>query len=83
MEYTSEQQSDFQERAAAFQKEFVEAVTALKEKHHCEMKYGVVTVPSPSGVFGLGITEQIGDLKFAPKPSPFVPTEDGGVAEAA
>lgn len=83
MDYTPEQNADFQERAKAFQEEYAELYKTLKEKHECELKYGISTVPSPAGIFGLAVNEQIGDLKYAAKPSPFVPTDDGGVTEAS
>lgn len=83
MDYTPEQTADFNERAKAFAEEYKELYQSLKDKHECELKYGISTVPSPSGVFGLAVNEQIGDLKYAAKPSPFVPTDDGGVAEAS
>lgn len=82
MDYTPEQTEDFQARAKAFGEDFQKLYAELKEKHECEMKYGVSTVPSPSGIFGLAVNEQIADLKYAAKPSPFVPTSDGGVEEA-
>lgn len=82
MEYTPEQAEDFQTRATAFGEDFQKMYAELKEKHQCEMKHGVSTVPSPSGIFGLAVNEQIADLKYAPKPSPFVPTAEGGVEEA-
>lgn len=82
MEYTPEQSADFQERAKAFAEDYKKAYLELKEKYECEMKYGVSTVPSPAGIFGLAVNEQIADLKYAPKPSPFVPTAEGGVEEA-
>ena len=81
MEYTPEQQADFEVRAKAFSEELQALYKDLKEKHECEMKYGVSTVPSPTGVFGLAGNEQIADLKYAAKPTPFVPTADGGVEE--
>lgn len=81
MDYTPEQAEDFQARAKAFGEDFQKLYSELKEKHQCEVKYGVTTVPSPSGIFGLGVTEQIADLKYAPQPTPFVPTADGGVEE--
>lgn len=39
-------------------------------KHQVEKVYGVATVPSPSAVFGLGVTESLGDLKYKSVPSP-------------
>lgn len=81
MEYTPEQAEDFQTRAKAFSEEYVKVMGDLKEKHECEIKYGISTVPSQSGIFGLAVNEQVADLKYAPKPSPFVPTADGGVEE--
>lgn len=68
--YTEEQQKDFQERAGAFQTEFEQLYAELKMKHQVEKVYGVATVPSPSAVFGLGVTESLGDLKYKSVPSP-------------
>ena len=82
MELTQEQREDIAARQQAFIKDFNELYGALKAKHECELVYGVVTVPSPSGVFGLTVSETVEDKKYAAKPSPFVPTEDGGVKEA-
>lgn len=82
MDYTPEQAEDFQTRAKAFSEDFQKLYAELKEKHECEMKYGISTVPSPQGIFGLAVNEQIADLKYAAKPTPFVPTADGGVEEA-
>lgn len=70
MEYTEEQTKDFQERAEAFTKEFEELYGPLKEKHQCELVYSVATVPSPAGVFGLGVQQSVGDLKYKATPSP-------------
>lgn len=70
MNYTEEQTADFEARAKAFQEEFDAFYTELKEKHQCELVYGVSTVPSPAGVFGLGVTQNIGDLKYKATPSP-------------
>ncbi len=74
-EYTDTEQKDFQARAEAFSREYTEMYTILKEKHQCEFVYSVATVPSPQGVFGLGVQENIGDLLFKETgiPSPFVP----------
>jgi len=83
MDYTPEQQQDFEARAKTFSEKFQTLYKDLKEEFECEMKYGVSTVPSPTGVFGLAVNEQIADLKYAAKPSPFVPTADGGVEESA
>jgi hypothetical protein len=75
MEYTPEQQQDFQERATAFQKEFAEFMKALSEKHECEFVYGVATVPGPNGIYGLGVQQNIGDLKYKAVPSPLTPED--------
>lgn len=75
MNYTPEQQADFEERAKAFQEEFDAFYKGLKEKHEVELVYGVQTVPSPAGIYGLGVTQNIGDLKYKATPSPdeFIP----------
>lgn len=70
---------DFQKRAKEFEKEFEELYEGLKKKHECEMVYGVSTVPGPQGIHGLGVTQNIGDLKFKEKEpikSPFM-AKDG------
>lgn len=70
MDYSEEQTADFQKRAKEFIDEWKSAYDTIKEKHQCELVYGVVTVPSPSGVFGLGVQESIGDLKHKATVSP-------------
>lgn len=70
-QYTPEQIEDFKNRSEGFQEDF----KALTEKYQVELVRAIGTVPSPSGVFGLGVTESIGDLKYKPVPSPFTPTE--------
>lgn len=77
MNYDEEQAKDFQERAKAFNEEFSAFYEDLKKKHECELVYSVATVPSPQGIFGLGVQQNIGDLKYKGVPSPeeFVPKE--------
>lgn len=70
MEYTPEQTADFEARANAFQEDFTKAYEELKAKHECEMVYSVATVPSPAGIFGLGVQQSVGDLKYKSVPSP-------------
>lgn len=67
---TEEQQKDFEARAQAFEEDYAKAYEELKAKHECEMVYGVVTVPSPAGIFGLGVQQSVGDLKYKSVPSP-------------
>lgn len=77
--YTQEQTTDFEKRAKEFEKDFTELYESLKTKHECEMVYGVSTVPSTTGVFGLGVTQNIGDLKYKEKESiksPFMAKDD-------
>lgn len=64
MNYTPEQQKDFEERAREFQADLEPMYTVLKQKHQVEEVYQVATVASPSGVYGLGVTKSIGDLKY-------------------
>lgn len=66
MQYTEEQQKDFEERA----KSFGEGLDALSKEFQVEIVNSVVTVPNQSGVFGLTVASQIGDLKYKPIPSP-------------
>lgn len=77
MNYTPEQQADFEERAKGFQVKFDELYKGLKEEFECELVYGVATVPSPAGIFGLGVNQSIGDLKYKATPSPeeFIPKD--------
>lgn len=70
MQYTEEQQKDFEDRAKAFQEEYTPLYEDLKKKHEVEIVHAVATVPSPAGIFGLGVTQQIGDLKYKSVPSP-------------
>lgn len=69
-QYTEEQNADFQERAKAFQLEHDPMYEELSKKHQIEILYSPVTVPSPSGVFGLAISSSLGDLKYKSIPSP-------------
>jgi hypothetical protein len=75
-ELTPEQQEEMKGRVQAFVAEFNEFYAALKEKHQCQLVYGVVTVPGPQGIHGLTVSESVQDTKYAPVPSPFVATEN-------
>jgi hypothetical protein len=70
MEYTEEQTADFEARAKAFTGEFDTFYAELKKKHECELVYGVGTAPIHGGMFGLGVTQNIGDTKHKSVPSP-------------
>lgn len=70
MEYTPEQQTDFQKRAQEFQTEHESMLEDLKKKHQVEPIYVPVFVPSPSGIFGVAINQNVGDLKYKAVLSP-------------
>lgn len=70
MEYTEEMRADFAARTESFGKEFSEMYTALKEKHLIELVYKPEWIPSPSGVFGVAVSENYGDLKYKPIAAP-------------
>lgn len=75
-ELTPEQIEDAKARAEAFVAEFNEFYAGLKEKHHCELVYGVVTVPGPQGIHGLSVSESVQDTKYRSVPSPFIASEN-------
>lgn len=81
MEYTEEQSADFQTRANAFNEEYLTLYEELKKKHECEFVYNPVTVPGPTGFFGLSVSQNIGDLKFKSIPSPVQMGDDKLIAE--
>lgn len=69
-EYTQEQTDDFIKRAQDFQLEFDPILADLQKKHQVEILYSPSFIPSPSGIFGISVTSNYGDLKYKSVPSP-------------
>lgn len=70
MDYTPEQQADFQNRAVAFQTEYDELYKSLSEKHQIEIQYAPVWIPNGTGTFSTAMGTNLGDLKYKPLAAP-------------
>jgi len=79
MDYTPEQQADFQNRAVAFQTEYDELYKTLSEKHQIEIQYAPVYIPTGRGTFDTAMGTNLGDLKYKPLAAP---AEAGEVIKA-